>query len=105
MHDTRPALTPNAAQIGDVVKEGVDQRPLFMTRCWMDDHPRGFVDDDDVAVFVNDIERQSLGRRGRCKRLGQIDSDDITVANSGVGLGALHAGQGHVAVLDQPLDL
>src|SRR5262245_43658736 len=54
MHNPRPLLAANAAEIRHVVKKGVDQRAARMTRGGMDDHSRGLVDDDDIAILIED---------------------------------------------------
>ena len=54
----------------DVVQQRVDERAGRMPRRRMDDHSRRLVDDDEVAVLVEDRERQRLGQRRRIDGLG-----------------------------------
>ena len=63
MHDARPALATDAGQRRATVKqERVDQRAALMRCRRVHDHPRGFVDDDEMRVFVDDGERQVFGQ-------------------------------------------
>ena len=66
MDDAGAQLAADAAQVVDVVEQGVDQRAVGVARGRVDDHARRLVDDDDVGVLVDDVERQGLRlRRGR----------------------------------------
>src|ERR1051325_9189773 len=57
-----------------VIGEGVTERPgLFMSR-GMYEHSRRLVDDYDVVVFVDYIERNLFGRHGR---LALVVKDDF----------------------------
>ena len=67
--------------------------------------PGGLVDDHDVGVVEEDLERQIFRQRGRRLRLRQLDADHVAFANVGVGLDLLVARVADVAVFDQPLDL
>ncbi len=66
--DARPPLAANAGQaraaMGD---ERIDQRTGPMPGGRMHDQPFGLVDDDDVVVLINHVQRNGLGSRlGRC---------------------------------------
>ena len=61
MHDARTQLAADAAEIGDVVEQRVDQRARVVARRRVHDHAGGLVHDDDVGVLVEDGERQILG--------------------------------------------
>src|SRR5690606_28758551 len=56
--------------------ERIDQRPAGMARRRVDDHAGGFIDDDEIAVLMNDREvcvfRLRLGRLGRRYRHGIV---------------------------------
>ena len=62
--DARPQLAADAAEIGDVVQQRVDERARGVTRAGMHDHARRLVDDDEVGILVEDLERQRLGCDG-----------------------------------------
>jgi hypothetical protein len=105
MDDARPQLSANAAEIGHVMEQRVDERAPVMPRAWMDDHPRRFVDNDDVRVLEQHLQREVLCRR-RCRhRRGQDDGDHVAFAHLCIGFDDLHARERDVAFLDQPLDL
>ncbi len=54
MNDAWPLLPADAAQIVDVMEQGVDQRAARMAGRRMHDHARRLVDHDHVAVLVDD---------------------------------------------------
>ncbi len=49
MHDAGPQLAADAAQIVDVVQQGVDQRPVGVAGGGVDDHAGRLVDDHESA--------------------------------------------------------
>ena len=67
MDDTGPKLAADAAEIGNVVEQRIDQRAAGVPGGGMNHHPGGFVEDDDVLVLEDDAQRQGfrLGGRGR----------------------------------------
>ena len=44
-----------------VIGQCIDQRASIVAVPWMDDEPRGLVDDHQHLVFVDDIQRYGLG--------------------------------------------
>ncbi len=66
----------------------------------MDDHARGLVEDDQVAVLVEDAEREILRLGGRGHRSGELELDLLAPANAGGGLHRL-AEHPHLPGLDQ----
>ena len=64
MDDARPRLAADAGQrraaMGD---QRVDQRAVGIARRRMDDEPGRLVDDDEVLVLVDDVERDILALR------------------------------------------
>lgn len=104
VHDARPELAADAAQILHVVKQRIHQRAGRVTRCRMNDHPGRFVDDDEVGILIQDVEGKGFGDRPR--RIGRrnVDRDDVAGSYMRVGLAGL-ARDEHPALLDQPLDL
>ena len=75
MHDARPLLAADAAQILDVVQQRVDQRATGVTGRGMDDHSCRLVDDDDICVLEHDLERQRLRLDVGGSRLRNIDRE------------------------------
>ena len=58
VHDARPFLAADAAEIVDVMEQRVHQRAARVAGGRMHDHAGRLVDDDDVAVLVDDRQRQ-----------------------------------------------
>ena len=55
MHDARPQLTADAAQVVNLVEQGVDERALGVSGGRMHHHPRRFVDHDQVRILIDDV--------------------------------------------------
>ena len=107
MDDAGAQLAADAAQVVDVVEQGVDQRAVGVAGGRMDDHARGLVDDHDVGVLVDDVERQRLRLRRGGRRRRHVDDHFLLRLDREAGLDLLGADAGDLdlAVLDQPLDL
>ena len=58
VHDPRPLLAADAAEIVHVMEQRVDQRAGRMAGGRMHDHPGRLVDHDEVAVLVENRQRQ-----------------------------------------------
>ncbi len=102
--DSRPQHAADAAEVGDVMQQRIDERAGGVTRAGMHDHARRLVDDDDVGILVKDLERHRLGfGGGRCGG-GKIDGDAISRTHREVRA-RLARGDAHVTVFDQLLDL
>ena len=54
---------------------GICQRARLNTGSGMDDHAGGFVDDGEVFVFVDDVERNVFGFETGGGFFGQVDVD------------------------------
>ena len=59
--DPRARRAADAAQVGAVEEKGVDERPRVVAGGRVDDETRRLVDEDDVRVLVDDVERDVLG--------------------------------------------
>ncbi len=59
--DARPENAADARESRDVVEERVDQRAPRVPGGRMDDEAGGLVEDEEVAILVEDGERQVLG--------------------------------------------
>lgn len=46
--------------VAAVIQKGVHERPVRMARRGMDDEPARLVDDDDVVVLVDNVQRDVL---------------------------------------------
>ncbi len=76
--------------------------PDLHARTGMDDHSGRLVDDGEVLVLVDDIERYVLGLEPCGRSLDQIDLDGVALAEPVRRLDRPVIDQ-HVFVLDQPL--
>ena len=74
----------------------VDQRAALVAGGRVDNQSLRLVDDDDVVVLVDDIERDILALRLRRHRLGHVDCDRIAGGDmiSGVADGGPLGGDG-----------
>ena len=97
VHDARPADAADAgkarAAMGD---QRVDQRAALVARGRMHDQPLRLVDDDDVVVLIDNVERDILALRLRRHRFGDVDCDRIAGSDmiSGVADGGALGGDG-----------
>ena len=86
-----------------VVEEGVDESAIGIAGGRVHDHADRFVDDEEVVVFVDDVEGQILrdefGRFG----LRQIHADPVTHGDHRLGPGGLSVEE-DVAGLEEGLD-
>ncbi len=82
VHDARPLDAADAGQAGAAVgDQRIDQRAGFVAGGRMHDETFRFVDDDDVVVLVDDVERDVLrfrlggngGRHVDCDRIARGD--------------------------------
>jgi hypothetical protein len=102
--DAGAPLAPNPAQVVDMVQERIDQGSVCVTGGRMHDHTGCFVDDNQVAVFVHDINRQCLRRRLGVFWRRNLDENSIAVANRRVRSRRPPI-EPYQAVLDQALNL
>lgn len=103
MHDAGAHLTADAAEVVNVMQQGVHERAIGIALGGMHDEAGWLVDDDDVAVFKEDrdgnVLRFDLDRHDL--RDGHVDG--IAVLEDGPRFhGPLV--QGDVAFFDQVLD-
>jgi hypothetical protein len=61
VNDTRPGYSTDAAQIGAVVKECVDESSRYTAGGGMNDDIRRFVDYEEVVILVEDVQRNGFG--------------------------------------------
>ena len=104
MDDARPLLAADAAQVVDMVEQGVDERAARVARGRVHDHAGRLVHDDQVVVLVDDRQRERFGLRRRVDRLRHVDADLLPGLERAVGLGRASVDL-DVAVLDEALDL
>ena len=104
VHDARPQLAADAAQVVHLVEQRVDQRALRVAGGGMDDHAGRLVDDDEIRVLIDDVEVEVLGLRDRAARLGNVDGDRLAGVHDAVGRHGV-ARNGDLAVFDETLNL
>ncbi len=109
VHDARPQLAADAAEIGEVVEQCVHERARAMTRARMNHHACRLVQHGEIRVLVEDVERQCFSRHRRRRRLRCINDDLVALVDLQVGPRVQRARRqppdGHVTVGDQLLDL
>ncbi len=85
-------------------QQRVDQRLVGIARRRMDHHPGGLVQDQQVGVLEQDLQRHVLRLRGSGFGLGNVDDDDVARFDlAGRLFYRLALRQRHAAALDQRL--
>ena len=78
MNDPGPCFTADPAQILHVVKKRIYESAGRMARTGMDHHPRWLVQHRDVAVLIQDLERERFA--GHARRFDRRDLDAYLIA-------------------------
>ena len=88
-----------------MAEDGVDEGPRSVSRRRMDDEAAGFVDHEEVLVFVGDVQGDRFGFWGGLRRgwRSHLTADDLAGAELLAGAGGL-AVDGCGAVVDQLLE-
>src|SRR6185312_1770318 len=93
VNDTRADEVSRVGKLGVMAEEGVDEGSAIAdrvsgSRAGVDHHAGGLVDHGEVAVFVDDVERDAFGNRTEWWRGGRAkDFDGFTTAQFERGLG------------------
>jgi hypothetical protein len=90
--DARPEDAADTRESRDVVEKRVDQRPARVARGGMDDDAGGLVEDEEVAILVEDCEGKVLGL-GECAlggRNGHLEALPALEALRGAARAAIH---------------
>jgi hypothetical protein len=97
-------LAADGREVRTAVQERVDECPGDQRAGRVHHHPGRLVDDDDVVVLVEDVQRKGLGDgAGRARRpRRQVEQVALVQLARGFGAGAVDE---HGALLDQPLQL
>jgi hypothetical protein len=104
MNDAWALLTADAAEIVDVVQQGIHECAARVSRRRMDDHAGRFVDHDEIVILIEDRQRQRFRLRFRFGRLGDGHRHLLTGSYRLVRPGGPSFEQ-HQALLDQALNL
>ena len=73
MHDPGTQLAADAAQVGHVMEERVDECAAAMAGSRMHHHSCRLVEHDDVGILEENAKRQILGHWGGRRRRGNLD--------------------------------
>jgi len=104
MHQTRARFAPHGTQGRESGKQPVHQCTRPMTRRWMYDEPCRLVDDGQVLIFVNDVERHVwVGNNFTLLWWEQLPFHGFTAAEPVIRI-AMTAIDRHQTIIDQLLD-
>lgn len=101
--DARSGLSTDAGEVVAMMKQSIDQGAVRVACGGVDDEARGFVDDEDVAVLIEDLQGNVLGDDFDGGGVGNSEGDLIARANDGTGLGGFTVEAGVVG-FDQVLE-
>jgi hypothetical protein len=105
MHDARPDLAADAAQVFDVVQQRVHQRAVRVAGGGMHHQACGLVHHHHILIIEQDVERNILGLGPGRRRVWDGDENLVTAAQLNVGLGDLDARHRDLSLVNQPLNL
>lgn len=89
-----------AGQIRVAGQQGIDQGAAGMPLRRVNDHPGRLVDDDQIVIFVNNVERRRLRLESSGFGRGQVNGDDIAGLEGSTGSSRL-AGDQDLALANQ----
>ena len=101
MDDARPRRAADRRPGAAAAEKGMDQGAGVVPWRRMDDHPGGLVDDRDVFVLVDDVERYLLRPGHHDVGLGNLKLDYVPGGNAVRGVGRVAVDEDQVA-FDQP---
>ena len=88
VHDAGTLDSVDASELAvAVMKEGVDEGAVGIAGGGVDDHAVGFVEDDEVFVFVENVEGKILGNEFEGDGLGDGDADEVAGMEGLLGFG------------------
>jgi hypothetical protein len=92
VNDPGPKLATNSRQVRHPVKQGVDEGVIAVTRRRVNHHPSRLVHDDEVGVFVENVERHVPADQLERFGFGYVELDAISLTN------AMRCSRDHLAV-------
>jgi hypothetical protein len=98
-------ISPPIPLSPDVVQQRVHQRAVAMAGGRVHDHPGRLVDDDEVGVLVEDVERQILRRGEGRGGLGHEHRDDRPGIDGCARAARSLAVDAHASLADEALEL
>jgi hypothetical protein len=99
--DPGPFGASYSGQVVAVAEQRIHESARTMPARRVDDQPRLLVDHQQVAIFVEHVERDRLGLQVEPTRRGLVDLDPVSRPDRSRRLG-LPVVQEHTAVVDQP---
>ena len=103
MYDAGTKLPVDAAQMVEAKQKRIDERSLVIAASGVYRHALWLVDDGDVLVLVDDIERYILGACSDWPGIGDLDLDLLPVLQNGARLHG-PARNEHMALIDELFD-
>ena len=103
VNDAGPQLAVDRRQ-GGVVHQGVNQRVVGVAGGRVHHHPLGLIDDEDVIVFVNNVEGDVFRLQVNFDRRFRFNHHPIPRLELVLGFDGL-AVNGHGAIIDPALEL
>ena len=82
MYDAWPQPAGDIAELVEVELQCSSERPAVAAFAGVNDHPRGFIDDNQAVVFVKNVERNVFRRQCLVRQRGQTDAERIIDAQA-----------------------
>lgn len=87
VNDAGPFFATDAREVSaEVMEKGINQGAGVGARGRVDNHARGFVHDEEVVVFVDNVERDRFGKRFDVDGIGDGDLEDIAFGDLGLNV-------------------
>jgi hypothetical protein len=86
MDDAGSEFAQAGRQLAGIMSQGIDQRSVSVAAGWMDDEVGGLVDDNQIVVLINDVERHLFGRNLLRGQFGQCHLNDVAGVEDEAGL-------------------
>src|SRR5689334_20882231 len=82
MDDSWPKVSAYAGKLAKAMEKSVDECPAIafvVSRpgAGVNHHPRGFVDDDKVVIFIDDVERNFFRNGAERRAFGRTEDFDM----------------------------
>ncbi len=103
MHNPRPLRPADCREIAKAIEQRADERARRFACARMHRDARGLVDYSEIAIFVENIERNCFGGNARPLRLRNFDFHLLACLNAMRWLGE-HAVDAHAPFRDQFLN-
>jgi len=105
VHDSRPCFPAYATEILYVMQQRIHDGSSRMAGSRVNHHPRGFIEDHDVGIFVDDAKRERLWFGSGCPDLRKIDHEAFACPDWSARPNRTAGRRGHAPILDETLNL